>query len=83
VLNRAQIRHRDLITVGQALTLPAAPMQPPPGSTRSAAATTLSGIAEQQLGRANHWPEIFRLNRDIISDPDRITPGQVLVILPT
>jgi nucleoid-associated protein YgaU len=44
---------------------------------------TLSGIAEQQLGDANRWPEIFRLNRDIISDPDRITPGQVLVILPS
>jgi len=27
-------------------------------------------------------PEIFRLNRDIVSDPDRITPGQILVILP-
>jgi nucleoid-associated protein YgaU len=83
VLNRAQIRHRDLISIGQILTLPTTPMQPPPKLYKVRRGDTLSGIAEQQLGDANRWPEIFRLNRDIISDPDRITPGQVLVILPS
>jgi nucleoid-associated protein YgaU len=42
---------------------------------------TLSGIAQQQLGDASRWPEIFLLNRSI-RHPDRISPGQVL-ILPT
>jgi nucleoid-associated protein YgaU len=41
---------------------------------------TLSGIAEQQLGAADRWPEIFDLNRDIVDDPDRIFPGQVLAL---
>jgi nucleoid-associated protein YgaU len=38
------------------------------------------GIAKKQLGDANRWPEIFELNREVISDPDRIFPGQVLVL---
>lgn len=41
---------------------------------------TLAAIAEKQLGNADHWPDIFELNRDLISDPDKITPGQVLVL---
>jgi LysM repeat protein len=41
---------------------------------------TLSGIAEEQLGDANRWPEIFVLNRGIIRDPNRISPGQVLTL---
>jgi nucleoid-associated protein YgaU len=83
VLNRAQIRHRDRIAIGQVLTLPATPLQPPPKLYKVRRGDTLSKIAEQQLGDANRWPEIFRLNRDLISDPDRISPGQVLVILPS
>jgi len=41
---------------------------------------TLSGIAEQRLGDGNRWPEIFDINRELISDPDKIFPGQVLVL---
>ena len=41
---------------------------------------TLSGIAEEQLGDASRWPEIFVLNRHIISDPDEIRPGQELTL---
>ncbi len=41
---------------------------------------TLSGIADQQLGDADRWPEIFDLNRALISDPDKISPGQVLAL---
>jgi nucleoid-associated protein YgaU len=41
---------------------------------------TLSEIAEQQLGRPDSWPDIFELNRALISDPDKISPGQVLAL---
>ncbi len=39
---------------------------------------TLSGIAKQQLGDANAYMRIFELNRDQLSDPNLIKPGQVL-----
>jgi LysM repeat protein len=41
---------------------------------------TLGGIAKKLLGNANDYMEIFNANRDQLSDPDRITPGQVLKI---
>lgn len=39
---------------------------------------TLSKIAKQAYGDANQWKRIFEANRDILKDPDRIFPGQVL-----
>lgn len=39
---------------------------------------TLSKIAKQQYGNANDWKRIFDANRDVIDDPDRIFPGQVI-----
>ena len=41
---------------------------------------TLSKIAKQYLGDANAYPAIFDANRDQLSDPDKIKPGQVLKI---
>ena len=41
---------------------------------------TLSGIAKKFLGNANEYMEIFNANRDQLSDPDKIKPGQVLKI---
>jgi nucleoid-associated protein YgaU len=41
---------------------------------------TLSGIAQQWYGDAGQWPRIFEANRDQISDPNLIFPGQVLRI---
>lgn len=41
---------------------------------------TLSGIAKQFFGNANQYMEIFNANRDQLSDPDKIKPGQVLKI---
>ncbi|HEV3497429.1 MAG TPA: peroxidase family protein, partial [Actinomycetes bacterium] len=64
VLNRAKIRHRDRLAVGQVLTLPAAPMQPRPQLYKVKRGDTLSGIAKAKLGDASRWPEIHRLNRD-------------------
>jgi nucleoid-associated protein YgaU len=41
---------------------------------------TLSKIAREHLGDANAYMEIFNANRDQLSDPDKIKPGQVLKI---
>lgn len=58
------------------------------GSTVSASAQTytvvsgdsLSKIAKHFYGNANAWKQIFDANRDKISNPDMIHPGQVLTI---
>ena len=44
------------------------------------AGDTLSAIAKQHLGDANAYMKIFEANRDQLSDPDKIKPGQVLNI---
>jgi nucleoid-associated protein YgaU len=41
---------------------------------------TLSKIAKQFLGNANAYMDIFNANRDQLTDPDKIQPGQVLKI---
>jgi nucleoid-associated protein YgaU len=41
---------------------------------------SLSKIAEALLGDAERWPEILDANKDKISDPNQIRPGQELVI---
>ena len=41
---------------------------------------TLSKIAKMELGDANAYMRIFELNKDQLSDPDKIKPGQVLKI---
>lgn len=40
----------------------------------------LWSIAKKLLGDGNRWKEIHELNRDKVSDPNRIYPGQVLTI---
>jgi LysM repeat protein len=54
----------------------------PPRTYTVKAGDTLSRIAEEQLGDADRWPEIFLLNRATLSDPDRILVGQVLILPP-
>ena len=44
------------------------------------AGDTLSKIAQQQLGDAKAYTAIFEANRDQLTDPDKIKPGQVLKI---
>lgn len=41
---------------------------------------TLSKIAKEHLGDANSYMKIFDANKDQLSDPDKIKPGQVLKI---
>ncbi len=44
------------------------------------AGDTLSKIAKEQLGNANAYMQIFDANKDQLTDPDKIKPGQVLKI---
>ncbi len=57
---------------------------PPPGAAAAAktytvqSGDTLSAIAKKQLGDANAYMKIFEANKDQLSDPNKIKPGQVL-----
>lgn len=57
----------------------------PPGSWRTYTVQpgdTLSLISRQVYGDAQLWRIIFEANQDILSDPSRLRPGQVLKIPP-
>ena len=84
LLNRAIISDPDRIFVGQVLVLPvdseleAAAVVP--GVYVVKKGDTLSGIAAAELGDADRWPEIFTINRAVLTNPDVIVPGTVLVL---
>jgi len=42
------------------------------------AGDTLSKIAREHLGDGNAYMQIFNANKDQLTDPDKIRPGQVL-----
>jgi nucleoid-associated protein YgaU len=44
------------------------------------AGDSLSKIAKREYGDANAWQRIFEANKDLIKDPNKIFPGQVLKI---
>jgi len=44
------------------------------------AGDSLSKIAKNFYGNANQYMKIFEANKDKLSDPDKIKPGQVLTI---
>ena len=63
------------------------------GGSSSTAATTapartytvvsgdsLSKIAQREYGHASQWTRIYEANRDLLTDPDKILPGQKLKI---
>ncbi|MCM4076376.1 LysM peptidoglycan-binding domain-containing protein [Paractinoplanes hotanensis] len=80
-LNQALIRDPDRIFAGQVFVLP--PLRPVgdiPRLHTVQRGDTLSGIARATLGDADRWPEIFALNRAILTHPDRIIAGQVLIL---
>ena len=41
---------------------------------------TLGGIAKRYYGKASAYMKIFEANKDIISDPNKIYPGQKIRI---
>jgi len=64
------------VTGGGAAAAAAAPAK---GKTYTVkAGDTLSAIAKAHLGNANAYMKIFELNKDQLTDPDKIKPGQVL-----
>ena len=42
------------------------------------AGDTLGAIAKEHLGNAGAYTQIFELNKDQLTDPNKIKPGQVL-----
>ncbi|MDX2167797.1 MAG: LysM peptidoglycan-binding domain-containing protein [Deltaproteobacteria bacterium] len=69
------------VTAGSSSTAPApAPAAPAVRTYTVVRGDTLSKIAKQHYGDANRWKKIFEANTDILKDPDRIFPGQVLKI---
>jgi nucleoid-associated protein YgaU len=57
---------------------PAAAAPPAARTYTVKAGDTLSKIANEHLGSAGAYMKIFDLNKDQLSDPDKIKPGQVL-----
>ena len=55
-----------------------APAASPAQTYTVKAGDTLSKIAKEHLGNANAYMDIFNANRDQLTDPDKIKPGQVL-----
>lgn len=41
---------------------------------------TLSEIAQKHLGRSSRWIQIYRLNRNVLSNPNRLKPGTVIIL---
>jgi nucleoid-associated protein YgaU len=67
---------------GGASSAPAKPAQSPsPAAAKTytvRAGDTLSGIAKEHLGNAGAYMKIFELNKDQLTDPDKIKAGQIL-----
>jgi len=57
-----------------------APQPAAPQTYTVAKGDSLSKIAKKMYGDANQWKRIFEANKDTVKDPDKIFPGQKLVI---
>ena len=68
------------VTGGGAEASPGAPAAAAGKTYTVKSGDTLSGIAKAQLGNAGDYMKIFEANKDQLSDPDKIKPGQVLKI---
>ncbi len=68
------------VAAAAASAAPAAAAAPAARTYTVQAGDTLSAIAKTQLGSPGAYMKIFEANRDQLSDPDKIKPGQVLRI---
>jgi nucleoid-associated protein YgaU len=79
---------KDIVADIQVTGGPSAAAAPAPAAAPAAAAKTytvkagdtLSQIAKDHLGSASAYMKIFEANKDVLTDPDKIKPGQVLRI---
>ena len=73
---------KDIVADIQVTGGPAAAAPPAGGSAKQTYTVepgdTLSKIAKAQLGDGGAYMKIFEANRDQLTDPDKIKPGQVL-----
>ena len=65
-------------SVQDSITVPSA--GPEPKFYTVVKGDTLSGIAQKMMGNAGKYPAIFEANKPMLTDPDKIYPGQVLRI---
>jgi len=79
LLDRLVAQGRRFLPAGE---VPPPPPEPEPTLYTVQPGDTLSAIARQVYGKASLWRLIFEANRDILDDPGRIKPGQVLRIPP-
>ena len=69
----------DIVADIQVTGAPAQPAAPAASKTYTVKpGDTLSQIAKSQLGNASAYMKIFELNKDQLTDPNQIKPGQVL-----
>lgn len=69
------------VTSGQSTTAPSADAQADGTADRTytvVSGDSLSKIAKHAYGDGAKWREIFEANRDVLDDPDKIFPGQIL-----
>jgi LysM repeat protein len=70
---------KDIVADIQVTGAPAEKAAPAAAKTYTVkAGDTLSQIAKAQLGNAAAYMKIFELNKDQLTDPNQIKPGQVL-----
>jgi nucleoid-associated protein YgaU len=77
--NRTIVRNPDQIFPEMRLIIPSGPAPDP--QLRFIVVKrgdTLSALAKKHLGDADRWPEIFKLNASVLTNPDVIVVGQVL-----
>jgi len=71
----------DIKATGASATAGATSAAGSAGSTYTVkSGDTLSKIAKETLGEAGKYMAIFNANKDQLTDPDKIKPGQVLKI---
>jgi nucleoid-associated protein YgaU len=81
--NRTIVRNPDVIFPGMRLIIPSGPAPDPqlrfvvvkPGDT-------LFKLAKKHLGAGDRFPEIFKLNGSVLTNPNVIVVGQVLQLPP-